>query len=368
MGRLSIEKINDFFSRHNYEITSFYTIGDSCSFIECKTPKYSKPMVVRVPSKYTLTIEDGNEKKIPITPLDIGGSKQSDYAYEIKRGVPCSLLVIGSNNLALSSSSGDAICYYFGEHKEEEVVEEVEEEDDVSRLERQVDHIEKKTSLEDTEEEVVEEEVDVEEIIADDSKEREEEGSVNEEEEELVFEVNDDKRVESDEEEVIEECLVDTNPSDLTDNEISIGLIYVVIELGKFFSKVDSVEESVYEIYNILEDNENDMRKERLESVKEDWARIIERSTERLEEIEDQLQKIKEKSLRLSIILLKTESMKSKIGENKKFEELSPDVLEVYRKSKKTISELNIDKLKLRDEYQNTIQTLEDVIEMMSEK
>ena len=140
-------------------------------------------------------------------------------------------------------------------------------------------------------------------------------------------------------------------PEDLEDLDISLGIIYTVIAIGSFFKKIDKYEENIVEIYEQLDDNELDVRKESLIRLKDATADFLEQSEKRMKEINSKEVELKADLLRLTVILAQANAMKAEIASNEK--QLSgetPAVEKIYIQTRKNVHDINLELLRLRDQ------------------
>ena len=139
-------------------------------------------------------------------------------------------------------------------------------------------------------------------------------------------------------------------PEDLEDSDISLGIIYIVIAIGSFFKKIDKYEENIIEIYDQLDDNELDVRKDRLVKIKDITTDFVEHSEKRMNEINKKEMDLKADLLRLTVILAQADAMKAEIALNeKRLCGETPAVEKIYIQTRKNVHDVNLELLSLRD-------------------
>nr|QBK86155.1 MAG: uncharacterized protein LCMAC101_07500 [Marseillevirus LCMAC101] len=140
-------------------------------------------------------------------------------------------------------------------------------------------------------------------------------------------------------------------PEEIEDSDISLGIVYIVIAIGSFFKKINKYEENIVEICEQLDDNELDARKDRLVKIKDIAADFLEHSEKRLKEINQKEMDMKADLLRLTVILAQVDAMKTEIASNeRRLRGETPSVEKLYIQTKKSVHEINLELLRLRDQ------------------
>ena len=148
-----------------------------------------------------------------------------------------------------------------------------------------------------------------------------------------------------------EYALDNSIPSNIEDNDIDLGIIYITIGIGPFYKKIKTFEDEMIKMYNQLDENEVDFRKNRLKSIKESMEDLLEHSHKRLNEIHEEENNLKYQLMSLSVVLIQTTTLKKKI--ESKPEKYGEDILKVekiYNQTRKTAFNINLELLRLRDQ------------------
>ena len=139
-------------------------------------------------------------------------------------------------------------------------------------------------------------------------------------------------------------------PEEMEELDINLGIVYVVVPISIFFKKIQTMEKTLLDSYEQLDDNENDIRNNRFKQVKELTEEFLSHGEERLKEILTNEDELKNQLLRLTVILAQTEAMKNEVETNNKLRGISHEVDRVYNKTRKSIHDINIELLKYRDQ------------------
>lgn len=121
MPSITFEKLRDFFSKKNYEVTTVYISGtDGVRVLEVKTPKTKKIFTVYIPPNYTITDstnipEDINMREVYGTDEPIS-YQQIDFIDTISSAVTESVgvSVVSSDGLTLRFPDQNMIYFTFG--------------------------------------------------------------------------------------------------------------------------------------------------------------------------------------------------------------------------------------------------------------
>lgn len=356
MGRpLSLQKVTDFVAKHGYVLSTLYHVDSSCAFIECRSPIHQKTFVIRIPSKYDLTISADENNAQEITSVDRETSTQQRYMDMLVGGSKfddVSLLAVSSSSLCVRHFDGTSSYYVLG-RVEEEAPEEIEEVDKVTELERELD---KFVTEEPATSEPAVIEVDTTADTSFDADSADESVSMDVVEE-VVFE---DTPPPPDDAEVMDTFVDNSVPPSLEDSEVVIGLIYVMIDLPTFFKSAKSFEDKLTTIYSLLDANEVTSRKTRMVAIDERSQRVHNKVTSRLAEIEANEATLKNQLSRLTQVMTKAEALRNKSAS---LEGVSNEVDELYGKTRRTIHDLNVQLLRLRDEVDNMLSSYEVALE-----
>ena len=400
--KLSLDKFNGLLEKHGYILSAVYCEKESVRFAECRTPRLQKTFIVYLPDKYTMTMTEGTEdlKRLDISSsVSLPSSRQIKFITDMKGHLlECDLVAVSSENVCVYRNSGKALCFDMTEEGEKENVEEeeLEEEDnDIKSIEKDTERVLKKVDGPDAvlktakpktnpekkvsktpDEKIIEDEgiFEEEDFLEDDlDKEITEK---DEEKIELVFEDEDgepfdevkatinqfgaddaeeslkiiQEKFDEDEEEVDTYTEDNALPPEIEDGEIVLGIVYVMIDIGSFFKKISNYENEVVKFYEQLNENERDMRSRRLDSIKALVEKFLEHSQDRLKEISKEEDEHHGQLIRLTIVLAQASSLRKRVSENpSKYGEVVDETERIYQKTRKTIYDLNMELLKLRE-------------------
>nr|QBK86583.1 MAG: uncharacterized protein LCMAC102_03780 [Marseillevirus LCMAC102] len=388
--KLSLEKLSNLFKLHKYILVAAYCEETNIRFLECKTPKQQKTFLVYLPPKYTMCL---NEKSLlnrfNITPTNLPPSpRQIQFMLDMKGPLlECDLLIISSQMVCMYRNSGDTECYLIGDENEDEKSKEPEDEkskeiDEITQLEQKTIKVLQKVkpgaklpqiplqdstegqSKDSTEEETEGQSKDTSEndnidlVFEDDSGEVFDEvrHTLNTAESKLhVVQEKINKRdgeTFGDSEDEIEDLITRDNafPPKMEDGDTILGIIYVMIDIGSFFKKIASYEEEVISLNEHLDDNELDIRKEKLSKIRETAINFLSHAEERLKKVNDEEKELKLQLMRLTVVLAQAEILKTRVEKNPdKYGEIVNESETIYSQTRETTHDLNMELLKLRD-------------------
>jgi len=193
----------------------------------------------------------------------------------------------------------------------------------------------------------------------------------------LVFEEGDSDGLEEalsseeEEEEDEEDSSVDSTgetgdnsfPQDMLERDVVIGVIYVLIDVSSFLKSISSFEESLLVQYSQIDENEFELKKGRLSRIKEAFDIVYEAANESLSSKHEEEKKIKSKIVRSTILLLQVQSLKDKIKENpSKYSDVNSEVQETLEQTIKTISNMNLEIMELRDDIDEMLTNFAAVV------
>ena len=375
---LSLNKLEDLLSRHNYTLVSVYhdTVGKSVVFLEIRTPRVQKTFFVFVPKKYKMKCDSSTHKTLDVTyaPSQLtseGASRQIEYLKEIKGPLlECDLISISSSMISMCKNNDVAYVYTFGASLGDEDENEVDmstpdEENDVvdtvdqlvkdaKKLGKIIDpSAEKVLEIEPEESEEEEEKETKEENKGETADALEKDAVAAEEETPIELEFDDTplpattegETSVADENDAIatEEVVVQPQPKEsslkrrvdnslpegIEDAELSIGIIYYAIDLDVFYKKVavstnasskagsaatQTLENEILGIYDALDDNESDMRVSKLDEISELATKIAQQTKQDVEIFKREEMSLKTQILKLSAVLDQTENLRARIA------------------------------------------------------
>lgn len=390
--RLSLNKFTELLSKNKYSLVTAYCEMNSESlyearFFECKTPRYQKTFAVHVPAKYMLLIDDNSSvKRSMITRVDAPSTKQTEFITELKGALlECDLLGISSTSVCLYKNNGIFEAYVFTE-----VLDKVREKTGSEGSDDEIDHIKnleeetasliKKLTPDEKSEEVIidpakdasstDEGVGL--IFEDaDGVELEDKGPMRDmmvaaanetqgvpspdADPEIVTPAEDAPETEEGEEDKIN--LDNAIPSNLPDSEITLGAVYLIVELNAFFKGIEKYETEIINVYSQLDENELEVRATKVTEIKELLTNVGKHIDDKLSSLKAEELKIKQQLARLTKVLSQTDDMRKKAAE--KNTEIGPEIDKIYNQTRGTVNESNVHLLKLRDDMDDILTTTE---------
>jgi len=324
--------------------------------------------------------DEDSLKRLNVVKVDRPTTRQAEYMNDVKGLLECDLLSISSSSVCMLRNNGTFECYVIREDEERDYEEfddlDQEEADAIEEIEKAAEKVFKKvdpaTVMTKIPTDIVyeneagdeDEEVDIKELENADNIEKLENADT-EEKEELIFDEGETSSLFEQETEYIEHETTRDNslPTNLEDDEVQLGLIYVLIDLSTFFKKVSTLENDILDYYDQLEENEVEMRDTRMVTIKDLSNRLEVTTSERLTKIKEEELALKSQLLRLTLVLSQTEKLKTRTNDPKKFSEIIPEIDAIYHRTRKTIHDLNIQLLRLRDEADEMLTAYQSFLE-----
>lgn len=153
-------------------------------------------------------------------------------------------------------------------------------------------------------------------------------------------------------------------PPNLEDADIVLGIVYYCKEVGLFYKKAETLEEEIVSAYNVLDDNESDMREGKISEIAELCTNVIQKVKDATSEVKKGEEDLKAQLLTLTTILDQTDALKMRMEKNpKKFIEVKPDIERINTQTKSTIYEINMDLLKSRDAMEDILNSVKTSLE-----
>lgn len=368
---LSLLKLIDLLHTNEYIFVQTYCIGKECKFVEVQTPVNRKTFIIRIPSKYYMQIR-GKTRVFNIRDEVKGGSPQSEYIGMIKGAViESDLVCISSTKICCFLNNGTAYNYTIGNAP---VREEPKIEPDIASelTEKASQLIKKATKVDDikvelveprhqikdpaeivfvdTNGDVIEPDSEIEQMMIADLKKRDVAPT-----EEKIIEVKEEEVVKSDDEET-QVSMLNSPPDKITESGIEMGMVYVAIEIGRFFKKVKDFGEDCLMLYNILDDEEVKLRRNRVEEVNRMLDACKNSFVKKMDDIRKQEQLTKEQLTKLSYTLLRVLKFELLVKKYPKRYDTSPEeISSMKRTTYETIGELNIKLLRMKDQCEQLI-------------
>lgn len=179
---------------------------------------------------------------------------------------------------------------------------------------------------------------------------------------------SDSESEESEEEELSEDVDEDNEIPDIEEEGIVLGMAYVVADIHMFLLKIDAYEEELSEYYVYLEENEQSMRKTKVERISYLADHIQQKVVRWFEKQTEKEATIKTDIMSLSVAILKITAIKQRIEQNPT--KFRSDVIqevtrldELYASSREMVRENTVKLLKVRDLIENVLYESTDVLE-----
>ena len=323
---LSYEKTLNLLQTHSTNIVTSYTMRmkdnkHKCKFLECVTEGVSQSFLISIPDKFNVVVPLGSVAT-EVFILPVGSeivARQLDYLKKIRGTLQSDVVSISSNIICYVNTSS-SVCYRIvGEF--DELYEEIKLENPIQSL------VQKVTNL--VEEKPTQPGVSL-------------SGG-----EPFTNKVYDPLIVQS------ESFIFD---------EIELGLVYISIELNSFYENVSRIREVLIEKYAYLEDNELDVRQEKIDHL----SQLFNQLTEKFKEVDEILLKRDNTSKKtLSTLgnlltrLTKVENVSEKEG---------PTVNDLKSQIQTTIAEEHIKSLRLKDSIHDTLELCDILVSQVLEK
>lgn len=379
---VSISKLAEFLTKRLYTIIAVYVCEDSIRFVEAKTAKYQKSFMIYISKKYKMVPGDSH-KKVIISLSNGDSSRQLEYLDKLKGSfIECDLTSVSSRFVCVYRNNGSLEMYFIGtkqdiEDDSMEIVKEtpiqkvIKDASDVFESLTEtltIPDISEGGNLEENEME----EGDSEEDISKDSV------STKDEHIELEFEDADGESV-SDMAEFIEpppfresniteksKDIKSIHDIDMEDEDIVLGIIYHTIDLLIFYKSINNLEEKIASIYNIIEDNENALRDERVSTIEEMAEGLVLKIHSAQEKFITEENRLKTQLVQLSSIFDQTTDLKEKIKIDVKYSDAKGDIERVYNQTRNTIKDLNLELLHLRDYFDELLDNVHTSLEELT--
>lgn len=156
-----------------------------------------------------------------------------------------------------------------------------------------------------------------------------------------------------------------SNYVDVEELDVQTGIVYVVVDVEQLYKKLDDYESYAISVYEQLDDNEKDMRSDRIAEIKKQLDLASKHLDLRIKKLEISESGSKYNLLKLTGLLQDAENIKSKASEAKKIAVFEID--KVHAKTKKAIHELNISILRQKDELDDILLNYEESLKELFE-
>ena len=152
-------------------------------------------------------------------------------------------------------------------------------------------------------------------------------------------------------------------PQDMLERDVVIGVIYVLIDISSFLKSISFFEETLLSQYSQIDENEFELKKARLARIKDAFDIVYEAANATLVAKHEEEKTIKTQIVRSTILLLQIQSLKNKIKENpSKYSDVNSEVQETLDQTIKTISNMNLEIMELRDEIDEMLTNFAAVV------
>ena len=309
---LSYEKILSLLQTHDTTVVATYTIrmrGDkhTCKFLECMTTGTPQSFFISIPDKFNITVLLGSAPTevfiSPVGPEIV--TRQLEYLKKI-RGTLESDLVSISSSFVCHVKNDSSWCY--------RIAGEFDDPYEESKTDTQIQSlVQKVTNL-------------VEEKEAPDSDPFP--GIPSLSETPVSFKDYDPLTI---------------RPTSFMFDEIELGLVYIAIELNSFYKDASQIREVLIKKYAFLEDNELDVRQEKIDHLSQLFGQL----TERFKEVDDILLKRDSTSKKKLATLANLLKRLTKIENASELE--IPAINDLKVQIQATITEEHIISLRLKD-------------------
>jgi len=307
---LSFEKTLALLQTHHTTVVATYTIrmrGDKhkCKFLECMTTGISQTFFISIPDKFNVTVLLGSTPTevfiSPVGPEIV--ARQLEYLKKI-RGTLESDLVSISSSFVCHVKNGSSGCY--------RIVGEFDDPFEESKTDSPIQSLVQKVA------------------------------NLVEEKEEAtdppLFPALPDTPVS-----FADADPLTIRPTSFMFDEIELGLVYIAVELNSFYKDASRIREVLIKKYAFLEDNELDVRQEKIDHLSQLFIQL----TERFKEVDDILLKRDSTSKKKLVTLATLLKRLTKI-ENASEKEI-PAINDLKAQILTTITEEHITSLRLKD-------------------
>jgi len=388
---VSISKLAEFLAKKLYTIVMVYVCEDSIRFVEARTAKYQKSFMIYISQKYKMVPSDSH-KKVIISLSNGDSSRQLEYLDKLKGSfMECDLTSVSSRFVCVYRNSGSLEMYFIGtkQDMEEDSTETIKETPiqkvikDASAVFESLTEtltIPEASPGGDLEEGDQEEEGDPEEGEDPDGEDISTPSGSSTKDEPIELEFEDADGVDiSDMAEFIEpppfreskildktKDINSIHDIDMEDEDVVLGIIYHTIDLLIFYKSINNLEEKIASIYNMIEDNENTFRDERVLTIEEMAENLVLKIHSAQEKFIIEENRLKTQLVQLSSIFDQTTDLKEKIKVDVKYSDAKGDIERVYNQTRNTIKDLNLELLHLRDYFDELLDNVHTSLEELT--
>ena len=309
---LSYEKIRSLLQTHHTTVVATYTIrmrGDKCQckFLECTTRGIPQSFFISIPNKFTITVLLGSSPtEVFISPVGAEiVTRQLEYLKKI-RGTLDSDLVSISSSFVCHVKNSSSWCY--------RIVGEFDDPYEEAKTDNQIQSLVQKTTT------LIEEAADPAPFPT------------------LSLPSIPELSISADE---YEPLII--RPTSFIFEEIELGHVYIAVELDSFYKNASRIREVLVKKYAFLEDNELDVRQEKIDHLSQLFTQLV----ERFKEVDDILLN-RDSTSKKKLVTLGTLLKRLTKVENASEKEV-PAINDLKAQIPTTITEEHITSLRLKD-------------------
>lgn len=414
--KLNLDKFKTLLARNGYGIGVVYVENGDIRFLECRTPLYQKTFMVKVPEKYRLSATDTTGTTDPAKARGEGddfetidvelsdelpSSRQVDYIMSTRGNtLSCSLVSVSSDGICSCMEGCEAEKYVVADRQQARGNEdsmsadndiptpEAQSTDPVSNAVNSLKKMDPNFSLPepgDGDGAAVEEVADNEEVAVDIATDddgimelafEDEDGNEVDEVTEALRGISNRDEVKGD---LFDEHISGTYedaelgidnsiPTDIYDEELTLGIVYILIDINSLFRKIKDYEDEVIKTYSEIYKNERQTRIQRLKDIGEQLETLKSKSKTRLFEIEAEEKRLGVQLVKLTVVLKESNSQLKKVKANKnKFgDDLFNEVLTINSETLTAVKDLNLELSRLKEtadeilhDYESTLGELD---------
>jgi flagellin-specific chaperone FliS len=372
---LLFDKFISLAEKNNFVYIRSYAIDKLCRFIELKTPLTKKTFIVSITDRYKMTIDGRLHKEI--VKVDNPSSRQMLYLMDIRGGLTdAEIITISSTSICTINTSGESEtyeCYVIKDMMDTNINQYIKEEPK-SKVDRLV--TKSKNIIVDEDTLALRDSEDLNDLPI--KQEDQDNSTFGSEEIILEFQTADGNPIDSENEDLDEneeshpvedpkhtDYKDNSLPANLADDNIIIGMAYICIDINYFFRNVKTIETYILELYNQLYENEYERRMCKIDTINDLCKSLQKKFKETVDKANSEEQKLNSDIARLTNILISGDKVLNKPNQKA---DIKTNIEKLHSETHKTISDINIEILRLKDhtdEYILNCQvTLEDLVDL----
>jgi chromosome segregation ATPase len=155
-----------------------------------------------------------------------------------------------------------------------------------------------------------------------------------------------------------------------------LGIVFIAYDLVTFLralqsppdpiKKSESLEDKILALYGALDESEKEIRSNYISDIRGLCDKLVTKIDEKVKKVNDRESELKQQILRLTKVIAQCRILKTKTDNNKKLEDVSPDITKIYQSTQLSIYDLNIDILKLKNSLEDILSDAKAVLEMLT--